>query len=97
MKTASLVFVAVLFAAIPAFAQVIDLNTVKCKEFVTSGKDDMGVILTWLGAYYREDSDPPVIDLAKFKENARKLGAFCGANPTLSLITAADTVLAKKK
>jgi acid stress chaperone HdeB len=88
------VCLAVVLAA-PAQAAVIDLSTMKCKEFMESSKDDIGIILTWLDAYYREDDDPPVIDTEKFVENAKKLAASCAANPTVGLITTADKLFSK--
>ena len=81
--------------AVPARAAVIDLSTMKCKEFMESSKDDIGIILTWLDAYYRDDDDPPVIDTERFVENARKLASSCAANPTVGLITTADKLFSK--
>jgi acid stress chaperone HdeB len=85
---------AVVLAA-PAQATVIDLSTMKCKEFMESSKDEIGIILTWLDAYYREDDDPPVIDTDRFVDNAKKLASSCAANPTIGLITTADKLFSK--
>jgi acid stress chaperone HdeB len=74
----------------PARAEVIDLSTMTCKKFVDSSKEEISIILTWLDAYYKDEDDPPVIDTEKFANNAKKLGAYCGANPTIGLITATD-------
>jgi acid stress chaperone HdeB len=78
-----------------AQAEKIDFSTTTCKQFIDSHKDAMGVVLAWLDGYYREESDPPVFDTDRFEANAKKLGAFCAANPTLGLITATDKLFGK--
>jgi acid stress chaperone HdeB len=79
----------------PASAEKIDLSTMTCKQFISAGKDEMGLILTWLDAYYKDEDDPPVIDTDKFTRNAGKLGAYCATNPTIGLITATDHLFGK--
>jgi acid stress chaperone HdeB len=92
MKTIHFALLAALFtlATAPARAEKIDLSTMTCKKFIDSSKEEIGIILTWLDAYYKDEDDPPVIDTDKFERNAKKLGAYCGANPTIGLITATD-------
>jgi acid stress chaperone HdeB len=80
----------IMLPAAAARAEKIDLSTMTCKAFVESSKEEIGIILTWLDAYYKDEDDPPVIDTEKFENNAKKLGAYCGANPTIGLITATD-------
>ena len=57
--------------------------------------DEVKLILTWLDAYYRDEKDPPVIDTELFVANAKKLGEYCTANPTIGLITATDKLFQK--
>ena len=73
--------------------QQLDLATVTCKEFVTSDKETIGLILMWLQAYYTEQDAKPVVDFAKMKSDGEKIGAYCGKNPGHSIITAADEVM----
>lgn len=80
-------------AGTPATAQVLDLSTIKCKDFVTSGERNISLILMWMQGYYTEEDDPPLIDFDKMAENGKKLGEYCGKNPEAGLITAADEVL----
>jgi acid stress chaperone HdeB len=80
-------------AVTPASAQVLDLSTVKCKDFVESGERNISLILMWVQGYYTEEDDPPLIDFGKMAENGKKLGEYCGKNPSAGLITAADEVL----
>lgn len=94
MKTFSMLLVAAaLSAPLPAQAQQLDLATVTCKEFVTSDKDTIGLILMWLEGYYSEQDAKPIVDFDKMKANGGKLGEYCGKNPGHSLITAADDVI----
>jgi acid stress chaperone HdeB len=91
----ALVTAAILLAAPAAVADKLDLSTIKCKDFVSSGKDNIAIIITWLDGYYKEKDDPPIIDFDKFGKNSEKLGKYCGENPSDGLITAADQVLGK--
>src|ERR1700722_7453770 len=84
-----------MFVAVSANAASLDLSTIKCKDFVADSKDNIAIIITWLDGYYKEKDDPPVIDFDKFTTNSAKLGKFCGENPDLGLITAADKTLGK--
>lgn len=50
---------AVLIAGLsPAAASKWDLSTMSCQQFVTSDKDTIALILTWLDAYYRGRGRP---------------------------------------
>ncbi|HEX3936441.1 MAG TPA: HdeA/HdeB family chaperone [Xanthobacteraceae bacterium] len=74
----------------PAFAEEIDLSTWTCKKFQSADKDTIGIILSWLDGYYKDQDDPPVIDTDQFVANAKKLGEYCSEHPDQGLITAAD-------
>ena len=80
-----------------ALASEIDLSTWTCKKFVTADKDEVGIILTWLDGYYKEEDAAPVIDTDKFVENAKKLGEYCADHPDSGLITATDTLFKPKE
>jgi acid stress chaperone HdeB len=73
-----------------AAAAVFDLSTRTCRQFQQSGEDEIKIILAWLDGYYKDEKDPPIIDTDMFVANAKKLGAFCSANPDVGLITATD-------
>ena len=96
MKVPSaIVLAAALVAASPASAQVIDLSTVKCKEFLESGQENIAFIMMWLMGYYSEEDDAPIVDFGKMKSDGAKLGAYCAKNPAVGLITAAEATIAK--
>jgi acid stress chaperone HdeB len=79
-----------------ASADQLDLNTVKCKDFLQSSKENIGYTLAWLDGYYKNEDDPAVINFDKLKENAGKLGAYCAANPDIGVGTAAEQLFGKK-
>lgn len=95
MKSFIVTFAAVVLSATCGMADVIDLSTMKCSEFLKSSKDDVGSTLAWLDGYYKDEDDPPIIDTDKFVQNAKKLAAYCVTNPTVGLITATDKLFGK--
>jgi acid stress chaperone HdeB len=96
MKMTMVIAAAALGAFIPvAGAATLDLSTQTCQQFLASKSDEISVMLTWLDGYYKEEKDPPVIDTDKFVSNAKKLGEYCRANPTVGLITATDKLFGK--
>ena len=80
-------------ASVQVNAQVLDLSTIKCKDFIASKTENVSLILMWLQGYYSDEDDPPIVDFDKMKKSAEELGAYCGKNPEVGLITAADKVL----
>lgn len=80
-------------AAAPVSARQLDLSTVKCKEFMESGKDTMALIMMWMHGYYADQEAAPVIDFDKMTEDTAKLAEYCTKNPDNGLITAAEEVL----
>lgn len=100
MKVYKTIFAAFVAASIvlPSAAQAsrVDLSTIKCGEWMEGSKEEVGLTVAWLGAYYMGDDDPPVMDFDKMKSDAGKLGKYCAANPDLGLGTAAEKVLGGK-
>ena len=82
-------------SATTARAETIDLATLSCKQFLESGDDGIKMVLTWMDGWYKGDSDEAIIDTNVFVENAKKFGAFCAANPNISIVNAAEKVLGK--
>ena len=92
---AALFFGFCLLSGNAARAEKIDFSTTTCKQFLDGHKESIGIILAWLDGYYQDEDDPPVFDTDRFEANAKKLGAFCAANPELGLITATDKLFGK--
>ena len=84
-----------LLAAPTAQAQIVDLNTVTCKDFSGFNKDITFAMVMWLDAYYRDEDDPPIIDFDKMAQRAGRLGGYCATNPPHSLTTAAEPIMSK--
>lgn len=97
MKTTlSMLFAAALsLSCVPAHATKLDLSTMTCKQFLDSGDDTIKLVLTWMDGWYKGDEDNAIIDTDVFVDNAKQIGAYCGKNPTVSVVTAADEVLGK--
>jgi acid stress chaperone HdeB len=97
MKTKiSLLFAAaVALSSAPAHAVKLDLSTMTCKQFLESGDDTIKLVLTWMDGWYKGDEDNAIIDTDVFVDNAKQLDTYCGKNPTVSIVTAADEVLGK--
>jgi len=95
MKTAALFVVAasLLLSPVAARAETLDLATMSCKQFIDSGPDEIKMVLIWLDGWYKGDSDDALIDTEVFVSNAKKFGGYCGANPTVSIVTAAEKIL----
>jgi acid stress chaperone HdeB len=93
-RSLMVVMAATLWATLPAQAQKqFDLSTMTCKRFFEYDKDNLAIMLMWLDGYYSEDDAPPIVDFDKMAENSKKLGEYCGKNPSHSVITAADKVM----
>ncbi len=84
---------AMLSAAIPANAQQLDMSTVKCRDFVSSSKENIALMLMWLQGYYSDEDASPIVDFDKMGKDAQKLGEYCAKNPDHSVITAAEESL----
>jgi len=95
VKLACFVLVAAISAAVPANAQVVDLSKIKCKDFIELPKETMSYLTMWLDGYLTDEEDPRVVDFEKMKTTAEKLGLYCAQNPKMSIMTAAEEVMAK--
>jgi acid stress chaperone HdeB len=89
----SLAFVATLFAAGPAQAQKFDLASLRCKELLDGGKENVGLIVMWLQGYFSEENAPPMVDFDRMKTHGGKLSDYCRKYPGHSVITAAEKVM----
>ena len=95
MRVAVAVLIAMLLLSEPAAAQVVDLSTIRCKEFLDSGKETISYIMMWLDGYFTGEDDPAVVNFDQMKQKGEKLGEYCARNPTHGLLTAAEEVMGK--
>ncbi len=91
----SLTAAAMLWTANPVRADQLDLSTITCKDFVSSSKENIGLILMWLEGFYTDQDAKPIVDFDKMQRDGQQLGEYCGKNPGHSLITAANDVMDK--
>jgi acid stress chaperone HdeB len=95
-RLTSVVLVAAgLLAAEPTNAQLVDLSTLKCKHFIELPKETVNAVTMWLDGYLTDEEDPAVVDFDKMKVEAERLLAYCGQNPEMSLMAAAENVMGK--
>ena len=94
LLAAALTFSSTLSSA-PAHAVVLDLSTLTCKQFIEGGEDEIKMVLTWMDGWYKGDSDEAIIDTEVFVASAKKFGAYCAKNPTISIVNAAEAILGK--
>jgi acid stress chaperone HdeB len=93
MKLVYVAAAAALLAASPVKAQVVDMSTITCADFSGRPADQMANIMFWLEGYYTEEDEATTIDFAEFKSTLEKLLVYCGNNPTVGVLTAADEVM----
>jgi acid stress chaperone HdeB len=74
----------------PARAEVLDLSTLRCRDFVAISKDKLPLIMMWIEGYHTEEDEPAVIDFNKVKDNTEKLLTYCQSHPVLRLLIAAE-------
>jgi acid stress chaperone HdeB len=82
-------------AAQPGHAQLVDLSTLRCKQFIELPKETVNAVTMWLDGHLTDEEDPAVVDFDKMKLKAERLAAYCGQNPEMGLITAAENIMSK--
>jgi hypothetical protein len=75
---------------------MVDMRTATCNDFIGFKRDTTFAIAMWLDAYYLDEDDPPIIDFEKMRQKATRLNVYCNQNPTQSLSTAAERIMAAK-
>jgi hypothetical protein len=96
LKAVTLIVAVTLAATSSAFAEDIDFSKLKCKDFVSAPKDQIGTILVWLEGYYTKENAPPILYTGKMMKDAEKLGEYCHAHGEDDIIKAADKVMPVK-
>ena len=52
--------------------------------------------MVWLSGYYTGEDDEAVIDFDKIAADGQKLSAYFAQNPSVSLLTAAESIISKQ-
>ena len=79
-----------------ASAQIVDMRTATCNDFIGFKRDTTFAIAMWLDAYYLDEDDPPLIDFDKIRKKAARLTVYCNQNPTHSLTAASEPIMGRK-
>src|SRR5260370_39216843 len=79
-----------------ASAQIVNMNTVTCNDFIGFKRESAFAIIMWLDSYYQDEDDPPIIDFEKIRKKAARLTVYCNQNPTHSLTTGAERIMARQ-
>jgi acid stress chaperone HdeB len=82
-------------AAQSGHAQLVDLSTLRCKQFIELPKETVNAVTMWLDGHLTDEEDPAVVDFDKMKLKAERLAAYCGQNPEMSLMTVAANIMSK--
>ena len=53
--------------------------------------------MAWLSGYYTGEDDEAVIDFDKIAAGGQKLSAYFAQNPSMTLLTAAESIISKQK
>jgi hypothetical protein len=70
-----------------------DLSVLNCKSvFDTSRTNTVIVLAWWLQAHYLSKDARPIIDLDKMASDALKMTTYCDANPSKTVMEAADAI-----
>ena len=93
MKLLPALVTVVALSVSPAFAdETLPLSTMTCKSFVDSPRDTIGIILTWLMGHLHDEDTPAEINFTKMEDLGKKLGTYCGKNPTHALMKAVEKI-----
>lgn len=92
---ASIFIIVGMSAAHARSSDILDLNTVKCQEWINGTEESIGYTMAWMDGYYMGEDDAPVINFDNMKRKATKLAKYCEQNPNLGLGTAAEQLFGK--
>jgi acid stress chaperone HdeB len=88
----------ILIAASPAGAQVtIDVSKITCEQFWLRKVANPDKVAIWLGGYFNGRKGNTVIDTQQFEAIARDVTEHCRAHFQLTVMQAAEAVMADKK
>ena len=76
--------------------QDIDLNALKCGDFIKSDPEAARRIMFWLAGYYTYEDDTAIIAVGKLDGKERQLIQYCADNQNLSVLDASGIFMDKK-
>lgn len=97
MKSYSFGVAILVFGATAAGAQTtVDMAKLTCAEMTKSYVDEIIVTGAWMSGYFNSKSNNTVIDLKQLSLNSKNIIAFCGSNPTVTVMDAVQKVAKPK-
>ncbi|MGB8278221.1 MAG: HdeA/HdeB family chaperone [Methylovirgula sp.] len=93
LASMSVVFFAAVVSAVPATAEDIDFSRIRCGDFISTNKDDVVLLLTWMEGYFTPRNGPPVMYGQKAKEDAQNLRDYCLNHSEADVFSAAKAVM----
>ena len=93
---AIVIVAAALLVTASASAEDLDFSKIKCKDFISAPKDQIGTILAWLEGFYTKENAPPIMYSDKTVTDAKNLSAYCNQHGDDDIIKAADAVMPVK-
>jgi acid stress chaperone HdeB len=91
-----LLFGAILALAIgtaAARAETIDMATVKCADILAMSESETTFMFTWMLGYAGGQAGTTTIDLTALEAAGKDIGEYCGANPDVGVLSAAQEAL----
>jgi hypothetical protein len=89
---------AVVFPLLSSMAQAqvaVDVSNITCEQFRGYRITDPNNIAIWLDGYYSAKRGTTIVQVEAFKDNVQKLNNYCITNPTVTVMQAVQTMLAK--
>jgi hypothetical protein len=79
--------------ALPAMAEEVDFSRIRCGDFVSTDKDDVVLLLTWLEGYFTPKNGPPIMSGNKAKQDAENIRDYCLNHSEADVFSAAKAVV----
>lgn len=86
---------ALVFAALPARAEMLDMSTVTCGQIAEFNEDDAAWFLIWLDGWLAGQADDTTVDIDAIGDQIDGIANVCGEKPDLSVMNAAKEYLAQ--
>lgn len=80
---------------IPAVASAddeTDMAKITCKEFLSAGESEMGLMLTWIDGHMSARSDNTMMSKAWMEKLGAHMASFCSSNPGKTIMDAMNAV-----
>ncbi len=82
-----------LFAAVPAFADTLDVSTVTCEVAGALDAETLTLLVFFIDGYTGGEAGDAVFDAARLKGDMEKVSAACTADPAKTLMDAMKEAL----